>query len=148
MPIDTYNVTYQTVLDDIGGADVSQISATSRHINHAKVTAWVERGAGKVNAIVEAEQLTVSTDAQIQSASIAVIEFAKARVYERLNRHEAKRDAMQAYNDELDTLRRLSDEFGDTADTSRVLSNVDTVDPERRKFVTYNDTRKDGFRGW
>lgn len=149
MAVEVHGLTYQNVLDDVGGADVRRVSATSDHINHAMITAWIKRGAGKVNGIVAAEGLTVSTDAAIEAWSMGVLAYAKSRFYERLNRWEAVAVMREEYKDALRDLRALSDEIdGGLSDADRVKSNIDTLDPKRRKFVSYNSTRADGFEGW
>lgn len=148
MTAPTYGITYNDPLDEIGGFDATQISATSTPFTTTDVEKWIDRGAGILEGLRASLGLTISTESAKAPFREGIISFAKAKCYERLNRLDDARAAMSDFRESKRSIREMPDEVDNAGGAdSQIKSNIDTNEPTKRKFGTYTK-RNGGFKGW
>lgn len=150
MAIETHGLTYSHVLAELGGVDTTEIAAgNAANLPLADVTGWIEDGAGIMTSLYVSLGASVSSDESVKVWKRGVLAYAKARVYERLNRMDASAAAMSEHKDAKKDARSFPDETGATTVGTGVSSNVDVSAPFKKKFLTRRSSSGDGgFGGW
>lgn len=149
MAIDVHGLVPTDVLEQLGGVDTTRIEADdAENVTLQNVTDFIETGAGIMTAVFESVGSSVATPEAAKVWENGTIAYAKARVYERLNRMDAYKTAMEEHNRAKTDARRFPNSTGGIVG-NQLSTNVDINDPFRKKFALRRAKSKDGgFKGW
>jgi hypothetical protein len=131
MAVETHGIDEDMILAEWGAEyGVYRGDDPDRPVNSARITVWITRAAGTVNAALRSQGIdptAVDDDAQelVRSAIITrVLQF----IHFKLRDYEQGRLFREDFNEQLETLRRRPEVLGDAQDTSdTVHSNISTT---------------------
>lgn len=149
MAVDTHGIQPSDVLAQLGGVDTSQIvNGRATNVQLTDIFDYIETGAGIMTGVFSSVGASVNTDEAEEVWRHGVIAYAKARVYERLNRMDASRASMSEHTQAQSDARRFPNSTGGTAGLE-LSTNVDVNEPFKKHFALRRKSDKDGgFRGW
>jgi hypothetical protein len=145
MALELYGITSAKVLDELPN-NIRGVTSSSQGLNTTKITAWIERAAGQVNALLERYGVTsdevLLNDNSLEVARTAILSYAVAKSLEvavanpadpRIERSWAQwRDAYKLLQDVPSTLGAALEP------TDQVKANFT---PGQRKSYTFRNTK-------
>ena len=142
----THSVTAQNVLDELP-VQTSKITATSNRINTSKVTDWIERASGVLNALLTKAGIDPTSlgddESELVRSGIIAYAAGQASVVMQNIPADVRSSYWDDWKDVKKILRESPQELGSAQDaTDIIVSNIDPTDATTKEWDT------DGFGGF